>query len=123
MGGGRVCGDGEFINLAGVAVDANGNVYVADEENNRIQKFTSDGTFITKWGHKGYDDGEFDIPTGVAVDPVGNIYVADSDSYRIQKFTPDGNFITKWGSWGKDEGGVLLSGWSRNRFGRECVHS
>ena len=47
-------GDGQFQGAAGVAVDAAGNVYVADDWNHRIQKFTSNGTFITKWGSEGH---------------------------------------------------------------------
>ena len=43
----------------GVAVDSSGNVYVADTGNDRIQKFTSNGTFITKWGSNGNGDGQF----------------------------------------------------------------
>ena len=43
----------------GVAVDSSGNVYVADSGNNRIQKFDSNGTFITKWGSTGTADGQF----------------------------------------------------------------
>ena len=45
--------DGQFSSPAGVAVDSSGNVYVADNGNYRIQKFNSNGTFITKWGSSG----------------------------------------------------------------------
>jgi tripartite motif-containing protein 71 len=43
-------GNGEFMWPKGVAVDASGNVYVADSENHRIQKFDSSGNFLAKWG-------------------------------------------------------------------------
>jgi hypothetical protein len=69
-----------------VAVDTSGNVYVADTNNDRIQKFTSDGTFLTTWGSEGSGDGQFDWPSGVAVDASGNVYVADRGNDRIQKF-------------------------------------
>ena len=88
--------DGLFSNQRGVAVDASGNVYVADTDNNRVQKFDSSGTFITKWGSSGEGDSQFYYPNGVAVDATGNVYVADTDNNRIQKFTSDGAFITKW---------------------------
>jgi serine/threonine protein kinase len=88
-----------------VAVDPDGNVFVADMANQRIQKFTNDGTFITKWGEKGYiDGGEFNGPIGVAVDLDGNLYVADRTNYRIQKFTNNGIFINKWGKEGIYDG-------------------
>jgi len=81
-----------------------GNVYVADTGNHRIQKFTPDGTFVTKWGSQGRGDGQFKKPFGVAVDSSGNVYVADTNNHRIQKFTSDGTFVTKWGSKGSGDG-------------------
>ena len=52
-------GDGQFNGPNGVATDSSGNVYVADTDNNRIQKFDSNGNFITKWGFDGDGDGQF----------------------------------------------------------------
>src|SRR5262249_12169883 len=52
-------GDGEFNSPIGVAVDANGNVFVADWENQRVQKFTNTGAFLAKWGSAGSGDGQF----------------------------------------------------------------
>ena len=85
-------------------MDSAGNVYVADTNNNRIQKFTSTGTFITQWGGYGSEDGQFDSPGGVAVDSAGNVYVADWNNNRIQKFTSTGGFITNWGGSGSADG-------------------
>ncbi len=97
-------GDGRFFNPRGVAVDAEGNLYVADTFNYRIQKFDRTGAFLTKWGADGTTgDGEFSYPSGVAVDAAGHVYVADTFNDRIQKFDGDGAFLTKWGSSGSGE--------------------
>ena len=90
----------------GIALDKQGNVYVADWRNDRIQKFTADGRFLMKFGSSGSGEGEFNRPTDVAVDRDGIIYVADWLNDRLQVFDPDGNFaalktgdatISKWG--------------------------
>src|SRR5207247_6211397 len=80
-----------------------GNVYVADAGNQRIQKFTSTGAFITKWGSYGTGDGEFENPAGVATDATGNVYVTSGAFEgccpvrgRIEKFTTTGTFLTQW---------------------------
>jgi tripartite motif-containing protein 71 len=93
-----------FFSPFGIAVEGNGNVYVADSSNCRIQKFTPNGQFLTKWGSEGGGDGQFDGPFGIAIDGNGNVYVADTYNDRIQKFNPEGEFITKWGSEGPADG-------------------
>ena len=80
-----------------------GNVYVADNANYRIQKFDSNGNYITQWGSGGIGDGQFNSPIGVAVDSSGNVYIADTLS-RIEKFDSNGTFLAKWGSWGIGDG-------------------
>ena len=95
-----------FANLSspyGIATDSSGNVYVADKGNNRIQKFSSNGTFITKWGESGSAADKFTSPSGIATDSSGNVYVTDTLNNRIQKFSSNGTFITKWGEKGKDQ--------------------
>lgn len=90
-------GPGQFSYPRGIAVDSNGNVYVLDTGNHRIQKFTSKGIFLDEWGSKGFGDGEFSTPNGIAIDSNDDVYVTDSYYCRIQKFTPTGDFIAKWG--------------------------
>ncbi len=95
---------GQLDNPIGVTVDSSGNVYVADNYNNRIQKFSSIGTFLAKWGSYGTGDGQFKYPQGIAADLSGNVYVTDTSSYRIQKFNSTGTFLAKWGSRGSNDG-------------------
>ena len=86
-------------------MDPKNNVYVTDMENSRIQKFDSDGNFITMWGSKGIGESKFSygIP-GIGIDSSEKIYVVDRGEAIIQKFDSDGNFITMWGSKGSNEG-------------------
>jgi sugar lactone lactonase YvrE len=102
--GSRGSGDGQFYNPSGLAMDSEGNVYVADFRNHRMQKFTHDGTFLLKWGGYGSGDGKFNRPPEVDVDACDNVYVADMFNHRIQVFGTDGTFLTKWGSYGSGEG-------------------
>jgi DNA-binding beta-propeller fold protein YncE len=88
----------------GLAVDSGGYVYVADTYNHRIQKLTSDGQFVTKWGSYGGGDGQFDDPSGIAIDGSGNVYVVGRGNGRIQKFKSNGEFVGKWGSYGSGDG-------------------
>jgi tripartite motif-containing protein 71 len=92
-----------FSYVYGVASDSEGNVYIGSNITlSNIQKFDSDGNFITKWGSSGTGDGQFNGISDVAVDNDDNIYVCEGD--RIQKFDSNGNFIRKWGSWGSADG-------------------
>src|SRR5512144_200944 len=79
-------GYGQFQAPYGAATGLGGDVYVADQSNQRIQKFSGAGAYLLQWGSKGIGHGEFNPPTGIATDPSGNVYVTDQLNHRIQKF-------------------------------------
>jgi DNA-binding beta-propeller fold protein YncE len=97
-------GPGQFAFPVSVAVDSSGTVYVADSDNDRIQRFDEAGAFLGEWGGTGAGPGQFATPEAVDVDASGNVYVADKGNYRVQKFTSTGTFLAQWGSRGSAAG-------------------
>ena len=98
--GERGAGPGQFKEPGGVAVAVNGDLFVADFNNHRVQQLSSEGEFIRQWGvtgETGFLAGKFNYPTDVALDAEGNLYVADGYNDRIQVFGPDGALLRKWG--------------------------
>lgn len=91
---------GEFSKPAGVAVDQDGNVYVSDTWNNRIEVFDADGQFIRAFGKAGDGPGYFARPKGIAIDGDGHLWVADAVQNRIQVFTPEGRLLIWMGGYG-----------------------
>jgi sugar lactone lactonase YvrE len=106
-------GDGGPANVAqvflptGVAVDADGNLYVADTVNSRIRKISRDGIISTVAGN-GVDgfsgdkgpatEAQLNNPGGVAVDASGVLYIADTQNHRVRKVSPDGVITTVAGT-------------------------
>jgi DNA-binding beta-propeller fold protein YncE len=106
-------GDRQYDNPAGMALDRDGNLLVADTSNNRIQRFTPDGTFLNSFGSRGVDPGDprkvgargqLLNPVSIAVDPAGFIYVSDNRNSRITKWTHDGRWVQRIGYRGSGKG-------------------
>ena len=85
---------GDFGAPQGVAVDTDGNVYVTDTLNNRVEIFDADGNFISTFGKAGDGPGYFARPKGIAVDSDGHIWVADEMQDRLQVFDREGQLLT-----------------------------
>ena len=89
----------------GVAVNHLGEIYVSDWRNDRIQKFSSQGEYILKWGEHGSNEGQFNRPAGLCVDGEGWIYVADWHNDRVQVFDAEGSYL------GELNGDATMSKW------------
>lgn len=98
--------DGGFNQPWGIGLGPDGSVYVADTWNHRIQKFTPDGEFITKWGYFGQAENPeaFWGPRDVAVNAKGQVFVTDTGNKRVVVFDQQGNYLGQFG------GGGLLPG-------------
>jgi hypothetical protein len=81
-----------FYMPSDIVVDNEGNVYVLDSGNHRIQKFDPEGHFLASFGRQGQGPGEFQYPQSIDIDAQGNIYVADSGNQKIHILKPDGTF-------------------------------
>jgi hypothetical protein len=108
-------GDGEFNRPYGIAIDpATHDLYITERDNGRVQRVTSAGAFVMKWGAPGgigSPQGNFNNPIGIAADASGHVYVADHWNHRVQKFrisfsggawTVDN--VAMWGSLGSGPG-------------------
>jgi RHS repeat-associated protein len=122
-------GNGQFKKPAGSATDAAGNVWVVDEGNSRIEKFSSAGAFIAAYGSKGTGNGQFQAPWGIAINQsTGNVYVADKGNNRIEELSSSGAFVATFGTSGSgalseptadaldSSGDVWVSDWGHNRL-------
>jgi len=89
--------NGQFLTPTGITSDSAGNVYVAEGNGNRVQKFDGNGNFLLKFGIPGDVAGGFVTPSGIAVDSVGNIYVSDNTTNRTSKFNSSGTYLSSLG--------------------------
>jgi streptogramin lyase len=126
----------QFIAPSAIAVDASGNLYVADTDNQTIRKMTPFGTnWVTTTiagtvENSGHSDGtnlaaQFYYPSGITVDTNGNVYVSDTDNETIRELTPVGtNWVTTTiaGSWG-NYGGKDATGTNAQFFGPSGIAS
>ena len=110
LGTGGVAGDGpdHFRQPSNVLVAPNGEIFIADGHgdggNNRIVKFSSEGSYIMEWGETGTAHGQFRDPHDLAMDSQGRLFVADRGNFRIQIFDQEGSFLDVWTQFGNPSG-------------------
>jgi len=91
---------GDFAQPTNVAVDQDGNLYVSDTLNDRVEIFDAEGNFIRTFGKPGDGPGYFARPKGIAIDGDGHVWVADGVQNRVQVFTPEGQLLIWMGEAG-----------------------
>ncbi|HEX5223662.1 MAG TPA: NHL repeat-containing protein, partial [Solirubrobacteraceae bacterium] len=97
-------GPGQFGFTYGVAIDAAGNIYVADDLGHRVVKLGRQLQFLGAWGGFGSKPGQLAFPRALASDPAGDTYVADTANDRIEVFDPNGAFLRTLGISGRGVG-------------------
>lgn len=97
-------GDGQFQRPSGIAIDADGNIHVADAVNHRIQTFDADGKFLAKFGEEGREPGQLRYPYDIACGLDGKLYVAEFNNHRVSVFERGGKFVRCFGSPGAGAG-------------------
>jgi DNA-binding beta-propeller fold protein YncE len=108
-GGQEGSGPDHFTSPSDVVVAPGGDVFIADGHgengNNRIMRFSKDGTFVKSWGKTGWAPGEFRSIHAIAMDSRGRVFVGDRGNNRIQLFDQDGKSLsTPWTQFGKPSG-------------------
>src|SRR5207248_9190531 len=83
-------GSGQMKQPSGIAVDGDGNMYVADTGNARVEKFDSTGKLVASWGGLGDGDTQFQEPVATLIDRDGILVVLDSKTGWLKKFSLDG---------------------------------
>ena len=130
----------EFVWPAGIALAADGRLFVTDEFRHQVvifptdvvysyPDFNPDGERIGEWGERGAAPGQLDAPSGIAFDANDDVYVVDTGNNRIQKFSKDGEYRMGWGvagagtgefdkPWGiaiDAQGAVYVADWGNDR--------
>jgi sugar lactone lactonase YvrE len=96
----RLTAPGDFGMPTNAAVDKDGNLYVTDTWNDRVEVFDADGGFIRTFGRNGDAKGRFTRPKGIGIDSDGHVWVADAVQDSIQAFTAEGDFLMRVGAHG-----------------------
>lgn len=112
---------GQFSRARALALGPDGNLYVADACNHRIQVFTREGELVRVFGAPGSGPGELSYPYDLAFGPGGDLYVVENGNNRVQKFTMAGRSLGCWGGPGREAGKLHLP-WALAVDSRGRVH-
>ena len=106
----KTVGGGRNLGITGVTLDGQGNLYLAEFDDDGIYKYSTSGKLLARWGGHGSGPGQLEGPDKIAFDAQSNLYVtevgsgsADGNS-RVQKFSPTGMPLAQWGTFGSAPG-------------------
>ncbi len=100
IGKGKGNAPGSFLFPTYLTLDREGDLYVTDSLNCRVQEFDPNAKYVRSFGERGDAWGQFTRPKGVALDSFGNVYVADSGWSNVQIFSPNGQVLLFFGGRG-----------------------
>lgn len=100
------------LGITGIALDGQGNLFLAEFDDSEIYKYSTSGKLLATWGEPGTGPGQLQAPDKLAFDSQGNLYVTEVGSRstgegqnnRVQKFSPDGKSVARWGTFGAGSG-------------------
>jgi len=99
---------------AGIATDIQGNMWIADSNNNRIQKWSIEKyvpEYVGAFGSPGTGNGQFKDPSDIATDSKGNLWITDTGNDRVQKFNAAGSYLSQFGTEGAGKGQFNSPAW------------
>ena len=114
-------GLGQFKWPSAIAADNEGNVFISDEQTDRINIYHPDGSPVDHWGISGDQTGELRGPSGIAFDSNNDVFVSDHLNNRVQKFTKDGKFALVFGNEPRSEYSLKLP-WGLTVASDNCVY-
>ncbi len=96
-------GNGQLNKPAYIAA-SDGNIYVTDYNNNRVERFSTAGAYVSQFGTVGTGNGQFKGPAGITADAYGNVFIVDDENDRVEEFTRYGTYVTSFGTKGTGNG-------------------
>jgi len=97
-------GSGQLDAPGDLAFDSQGNIWLLDKGNNRVEKFNPKGEFLTKFGSFGSGNGQFHMPSAIAIDANDELWITDTENSRVEHFDSSGEYLGQFGSEGTANG-------------------
>ena len=96
--------EGQLDHPEGLAIDSSDDLWIADTENDRLERFSPEGEFLSAFGEEGSEAGQLSNPQGIAIDSEGHLWVTDAGNDRVQAFSSEGEYLSQFGESGTADG-------------------